>query len=725
MSRLTNLLKRMNPDTTRRKARRRRTMNMDRLETRELLSSVAYHITETGRAGGDQLYAAVNGCDFQAMQDPKSVNFIYLDTPGRIDLYGGQFPFLLGNMFIVNDSPGRPTIDTDASNPTRVFTVQQGANVTLGGFDITGAVATDYSTGSGLKLGGAIQNLGQLMVSRCHIYDNFAATGGGAIENEGVLTVYGSTLDSNTTTGLGTAICNWPGATLSVVNSTISNNFAIGSNGETGGIWCGARSSVLISSSTIANNFCEYVDTPGHADPQGGGIRITFSYSDWANRAIVVLENSIVANNFHGNGSQADDVYGPLVNSSSFNNLIGNGEYEFGVSDGNAGNMVGSASAGKFYNIGLGYLQDNGGGIPTCALQLNSAAIGAGGMFSYPVTIDERGFPRPVGGRIDIGAFQYQGGNDGQGFAGNGNQGFAGGGDPGADLGADPGADAAADPGVDPGADPAADPAPGQDVAALNAQVRAYAQSQLGQQVGDGQCAVLADAALKSAGASSFADLGPTGDDADYVWGNLVTTLTTDSQDTSDVAPGDVIQVRDVTFVSTTFTPDGSWSQSTMAFPHHTAIVEAVNGGTITILEQNVNGDLTVQEATINLGDMTQGTMWVYQPVAGQGQAPAGDPGDPPVGDARVAQLVGPRQALAATPTKALTAVHDSDQVLNPPAFSILAVDQALSQLGQGDNKWQGLTGHKPVRPPSRSLLASIRHPVHDFASKPSDHAGR
>ena len=179
--------------------------------------------------------------------------------------------------------------------------------------------------------------------------------------------------------------------------------------------------------------------------------------------------------------------------------------------------------------------------------------------------------------------------------------------------------------GVAPGGDP------GQNPADLNTQVLNYALSQLGQQVGDGQCAALADTALKSAGALSFSDLGPTGDDADYVWGNLVATLTTVDHLSANIAPGDVIQFRDATFVTTTVNPDGSWSQSTMMFPHHTAVVELVNGNAITLLQQNVDGNLTVQETTINLDDMTQGTMWAYQPVASQGVAPGGDSGIAPV----------------------------------------------------------------------------------------------
>jgi len=49
----------------------------------------------------------------------------------------------------------------------------------------------------------------------------------------------------------------------------------------------------------------------------------------------------------------------------------------------------------------------------------------------------------------------------------------------------------------------------------------------------------------------------------------------------------------------------------------HTAIVESNDGGgTMHILQSNVNGVLTVSEAVMPFADMTQGTIWVYRPTA-------------------------------------------------------------------------------------------------------------
>ena len=122
----------------------------------------------------------------------------------------------------------------------------------------------------------------------------------------------------------------------------------------------------------------------------------------------------------------------------------------------------------------------------------------------------------------------------------------------------------------------------------VNQEVLAFAEAHVGQKVGNGQCTDLVNAAYAAAGAESESKLGPTGPNADYVWGTPVNTVTTANLSLAGVLPGDVIQFRDVTLVHTTTYPDGSWSTTTKTAEHHTAIVESVSGSTIVVLEQNV-----------------------------------------------------------------------------------------------------------------------------------------
>ncbi len=124
-----------------------------------------------------------------------------------------------------------------------------------------------------------------------------------------------------------------------------------------------------------------------------------------------------------------------------------------------------------------------------------------------------------------------------------------------------------------------------------NATVLSFARTNLGSQVGAGECFDLADRALRSGGDKSAADFGSVTPNADYTWGASVTF--------AQVQVGDIIQFRNyqmsVTTVTRTTGTDGSVDQQTATAsesrPHHTAIVESVGSdGELTVLEQNVGG---------------------------------------------------------------------------------------------------------------------------------------
>jgi hypothetical protein len=145
--------------------------------------------------------------------------------------------------------------------------------------------------------------------------------------------------------------------------------------------------------------------------------------------------------------------------------------------------------------------------------------------------------------------------------------------------------------------------------------VAAYCREHKGEQVGDGECAGLAEAALGAAGAQKR---GPDDPGAgDYVWGKLVLRLERDkgkltsSGKREEIKAGDVIQFRDVQF---------QWRQGnrtyTMSMPHHTAVVVGVadKGRTVRVLHQNHAGKKTVQESTLRLDDLKEGWLRVYEP---------------------------------------------------------------------------------------------------------------
>ncbi len=233
---------------------------------------------------------------------------------------------------------------------------------------------------------------------------------GGAIINDGALTVVNSTLSGNSAATDGGAIATTAtGTSLTLINTTISGNSAGGSGG--GVIVLGGTATSV--NSTITNNVA---DSDNNSAGDGGGIR--------AHAGTTTLKNTIVAGNLNEDGASdaADDISGTVDAASSFN-LIGTGGAG-GLTNGVNNNQVGVA------NAGIGPLADNGGLTQTHALLATSTAVEAGSNANLPadvfdldgdantaetLPVDQRGlgFPRVADSQdvdaiqtVDIGAFE-------------------------------------------------------------------------------------------------------------------------------------------------------------------------------------------------------------------------------------------------------------------------------------------------------------------------------
>jgi predicted outer membrane repeat protein len=315
---------------------------------------------------------------------------------------------------------------------------------------------------SGNARGAGIYNFfGTATVSDCNLIGNSATIGtgegsGGAIENDGTLTLTNCILSGNsansTTEGLGGAIYNGAG-TLMVSNCTFTGNSATSQGG--GILSVGAMAQVSITNSTFSGNSAGTVGggianggplilsnctLTGNSANHGGGIynsagTLTVSESTLAANSAsrggaidnsflgtVTLTSSTISGNSAGQGAGisnnsgtvtaknvivagnaapvSPDLAGPL--NSLGNNLIGDGSDSSGFI---GTDLVGTA--GNPIDPLLGPLQDNGGPTQTMALLTGSPAIDAGDNTGAPDT-DQRGFPRIVGGTIDIGALEVQ-----------------------------------------------------------------------------------------------------------------------------------------------------------------------------------------------------------------------------------------------------------------------------------------------------------------------------
>ena len=260
------------------------------------------------------------------------------------------------------------TVDGSAIND-KIFNVLSGT-VALSGLTLRGGHANGVPI---LPNGGAIFNGGTLTLTEMVLTGNRADSNGGAILNlGGTLTINRCTIKGNTAAQSGGAIENRSGS-VQITNSTISGNSASGGAGG-----------AILNNGTLGISSCTIT---GNSAAQGGSGGI-------ANAGSARADNSIIA----ANGSV--DIAGGGTTSGGYN-LIG-----AGGSFNGAGDQTGVTAA----QLNLGELTDNGGAVPTIALGADSVAINAGDPAYNGAPFDARGdgFPRIVGGRVDVGAFESE-----------------------------------------------------------------------------------------------------------------------------------------------------------------------------------------------------------------------------------------------------------------------------------------------------------------------------
>jgi fibronectin-binding autotransporter adhesin len=255
----------------------------------------------------------------------------------------------------------------------------------------TAVVSNSTFTGGVAFEGGAIDNKKGSLTVTDSTFDSNNGIQGGAIYNNASATITGSTF-SNNSAFQGGAIANDLIATMTLLDSTIANNFA-GQNG--GGI--NQAGTLTAFSTTIADNV---VASGG----SGGGID--------ASSGTTTLYNTLVALNTAGTGTSAtpSDVSGNLASASANNLIAALGTN--GLTNNVNGNLIGVDKPN------IGKLADNGGPTETIALLSGSPAIDAGaatftisGGFITAPAIDQRGADRGAAGlnagtAVDIGSYE-------------------------------------------------------------------------------------------------------------------------------------------------------------------------------------------------------------------------------------------------------------------------------------------------------------------------------
>lgn len=255
----------------------------------------------------------------------------------------------------------------------------------------------DHNTASGVGgNGGALENFGGIEIRNSKFTDNEAGNVGGGISHGGSMSMYNSTISGNHA-GSGGGMRDFGNSTF-ISGSTFSGNTAT-SNG--GGIYSSGSPTVV--NSTLSGN------QAGLLANGGGGWYQRYGHS--------FLLFVTIANNkaSYGAGAAAD---GSVSSQIDFQNTV--------LSKNNGGNCAGATLVslghnlssdtycGSFTNTGdktnksakLGPLANNGGPTMTHLPLAGSRLINKG--INAQTATDQRGLPRPVGSKPDIGAVEVQ-----------------------------------------------------------------------------------------------------------------------------------------------------------------------------------------------------------------------------------------------------------------------------------------------------------------------------
>lgn len=136
----------------------------------------------------------------------------------------------------------------------------------------------------------------------------------------------------------------------------------------------------------------------------------------------------------------------------------------------------------------------------------------------------------------------------------------------------------------------------------LRDEILRIARLKLDQKVGDGECGTLLVAVLKEAKAKD----GVFPSNGDYDWGDQI------NFPTQPALPGDLIQMVNLKLELKTPTRTGEWFTDSQ----HSAIIEAVNGMKLSLIQQNDGGKKFVTRGEIDLSwTKVRGSYKIYRAV--------------------------------------------------------------------------------------------------------------
>ncbi len=304
-------------------------------------------------AGQVTLREAIIAANTNSSQDGSAVGAITGDIIRFSPLLAGQTITLNGTQLPIINSIATDTLTIEGLGAgsltitgnftSRIFEVASANTVMISGLTLIEGTSLPGDSG------GAILNNGTLTINNCVISGNTSDTAGGAISNVGALTINYSTISENTAggvSGIGGGIAN--SGSLGIESSTITGNSA---NLDGGGLH--NAGTARINNSTFSGNM---------AMTSGGGIE---------NSGIsMFITNSTLAGNTATVGGGAIDIFS------------GNAVLENSTISGNTVDTNGVGSGGGINNNGSGTLTISSSTI------CDNAVIGdGGGIYNGPLGI--------------------------------------------------------------------------------------------------------------------------------------------------------------------------------------------------------------------------------------------------------------------------------------------------------------------------------------------------
>jgi hypothetical protein len=280
----------------------------------------------------------------------------------------------------------------------RLFYISPSGDLTLNDLTLSGGIAINSSNPSDFysNSGGAILNMGRLIISKCLITENMARRQGGGILNAGTMEITYSTISENqaniavpSASAGGAGIYNQGNAVIS--HSTISGNGFTANWDGWDGIFNAQGAELDITNTTISGNAGLGIDNEGDVE---------LMFVTFANNQAAFLC-------YGGDVIYTNTIFGP--SSSPYGTCQG---HAFAMHPQGANvDLDGSCSVTTISKnqLKLAPLGDYGGPTYTHALLEGSWAIDRANCRWPPY--DQRGEPRPSGAGCDLGAYEFDADN--------------------------------------------------------------------------------------------------------------------------------------------------------------------------------------------------------------------------------------------------------------------------------------------------------------------------